>query len=467
MKRRRLWIILALLLMSIGFAAVSTTLYINGVLTIRTNNQDFDDNVIFTKATSDDESSALISSDGKTITFETRELSALGDEVTLSFRVKNNSRQYDAEGTINCDYANNDNLFNEYVSISISVNEFTLAAQESMDGILTVRLVKSFVGDEDKIGFECVINANALERTSLENKVIEPINVDAFNYIMDLKEAGDTSLLYDETGDNNLRYVGSNPNNYVLFNNELWRIIGLMNNIEDEYGNKGSYLKIIRNEAIGSYAYDIRKSGSGSVYTNDWSVASSMSFLNEGAYFNRTTGLCGINTYPDKTYTTECDFSEIGLTEEAKNLISKVVWHVGRLETSTSDTSIPSTAMDFYNAERGDDVYEGHSSEWLGYVGLMYVSDLGFSAYGETRVACLAKNLIKVSGCFSNSWLNHKSYIWTMTPSTYDSNMHIISTTTIIGYSGQTYPIIPTVYLYQNIKFMGGMGTSDDPYLLG
>ena len=35
----------------------------------------------------------------------------------------------------------------------------------------------------------------------------------------------------DETSDNNLRYIGANPDNYVWFNDELWRIIGVMKNI--------------------------------------------------------------------------------------------------------------------------------------------------------------------------------------------------------------------------------------------
>ena len=45
------------------------------------------------------------------------------------------------------------------------------------------------------------------------------------------------TLAYDGTADNNLRYVGANPCNYVSFNNELWRIIGVMNNIDDGTGN--------------------------------------------------------------------------------------------------------------------------------------------------------------------------------------------------------------------------------------
>ncbi len=34
-------------------------------------------------------------------------------------------------------------------------------------------------------------------------------------------EINNTGLAYDCTKDNNLRYIGKNPNNYVSFNNEL------------------------------------------------------------------------------------------------------------------------------------------------------------------------------------------------------------------------------------------------------
>lgn len=49
-----------------------------------------------------------------------------------------------------------------------------------------------------------------------------------------------TNLASDGTDDNNIRYIGSNPNNYIEFNGELWRIIGVMNNIE---GNDGENLE--------------------------------------------------------------------------------------------------------------------------------------------------------------------------------------------------------------------------------
>ena len=43
-----------------------------------------------------------------------------------------------------------------------------------------------------------------------------------------------SSLACDGTTDNNLRFIGQNPNNYVSFNGQKWRIIGFMNNIKQD-----------------------------------------------------------------------------------------------------------------------------------------------------------------------------------------------------------------------------------------
>ena len=65
-----------------------------------------------------------------------------------------------------------------------------------------------------------------------------------------------SEIIEDETNDNNLRFIGADPKNYVWFNDELWRIIGVMNNIDDGTGKKETRLKIIRNEPIGNYSWD-------------------------------------------------------------------------------------------------------------------------------------------------------------------------------------------------------------------
>ena len=69
--KRKSAIIVAILIMCVGFAAIITTLIINGSTTVSENADDF--SVIFTKATLDgtDVYKNEISEDKKTITFET------------------------------------------------------------------------------------------------------------------------------------------------------------------------------------------------------------------------------------------------------------------------------------------------------------------------------------------------------------------------------------------------------------
>ena len=54
----------------------------------------------------------------------------------------------------------------------------------------------------------------------------------------------------DNTVDENIRYYGSNPNNYVSFNNELWRIIGVF----------GNNVKLVRKDILWSLSWDSSES---------------------------------------------------------------------------------------------------------------------------------------------------------------------------------------------------------------
>ena len=180
-------------------------------------------------------------------------------------------------------------------------------------------------------------------------------------------------LAYDGTADNNLRYIGADPNNYVSFNNELWRIIGVFNDIDDGTGTKETRLKIIRDEPIGEYSWDNKASGTGSstssAGSNDWSDSALQIVLNSGAYWNRTSGEC---PYGEDGATTSCDFTTTGLTEEAKTMISNAKWNLGGSSTFTDVT-----ASMFYERERGTDVYANRPTEWIGKIGLMYPSEVG------------------------------------------------------------------------------------------
>ena len=270
-------------------------------------------------------------------------------------------------------------------------------------------------------------------------------------------------LKFDETSDNNLRYIGADPNNYVKFNDELWRIIGVMNNIDDGTGNKETRLKIIRSEPIGNYSWD-NKGDNGE---NDWSTSPLQHVLNSGAYWNRTSGEC---PYGQNGATTPCDFSSIGLTETAKAMISNAVWNLGGL---SSDYNLVST---FYIAERGDTVYSGKPTEWIGQIGLMYPSDYGYATNGgntNNRETCLLYALhvwVNYNDCYSNDWLYTSSHQWTITPRTDGAN--IVFNADGYGYVNThhvyyTYlNVVPTLYLSSNVKITSGTGTSSDPYEL-
>ncbi len=280
-----------------------------------------------------------------------------------------------------------------------------------------------------------------------------------------------SSEIATDDPDNNARYIGADPNNYVRFNNELWRIIGVFNNIDSGSGIKETRLKIIRDEPIGSYSWDNKASGTGSSTSsegsNDWSDSALQIVLNSGAYYNRTSGQC---PYGSNGATVACDFSNTGLTSEAKTMISNAVWNLGG--SSTFDDV---TASTFYERERGTTVYTGRPTEWTGQIGLMYPSDYGYATSGGStgRDTCLSYNLYNwssYSDCYSNDWLYKSETIqWAITPnSSYSSYVFDMNSLGIVSnyYANSAYTVFPTLYLSSNVRISGGTGVESDPFTL-
>ena len=83
----------------------------------------------------------------------------------------------------------------------------------------------------------------------------------ATEYITNLLEYNGEGLKIDNTPDQNIRYYGSDPNNYVSFNNELWRIIGVF----------GNNVKLVRSESLGNISWDSSDSTINNGYgVNQW-----------------------------------------------------------------------------------------------------------------------------------------------------------------------------------------------------
>ena len=262
------------------------------------------------------------------------------------------------------------------------------------------------------------------------------------------------------------RYIGADPNNYVKFNDEIWRIIGVFD-VDDGTGKMEKRMKIIRNESIGNYAWDYTSSGT---YTNEWSTAQLKTLLNSGAYYNRTTG----SYYNGNTTSSSVDFTTTGLTDNAKEMIGDAKWYLGG--TANYNSSSDGLASHFYGYERGTTVYSEHSISWTGKVGLIYPSDYGYATSGDSttsRTTCLAKEMFiwsnsSYSDCKNNDWLFKSDYMWTIFPlSSYSDPVFYVNKggAVSINFPG-FYGAWPVVHLKSTIKVTSGTGSSTDPFIL-
>ena len=281
----------------------------------------------------------------------------------------------------------------------------------------------------------------------------------ATDVIEDIYEENQDILAYDGTADNNLRYIGANPNNYVYFNCddynnpnsntcELWRIIGIFN--DNSHGISGEKLvKLIRNDSLGNIDWDSDR-------TNNWSTASLQTTLN-GDYLNGSGSYASTGIKNDTT----------------RNMIANVTWKLGG--SSTYDDV---TASMFYERERGTTVYSGRPTTWQGEIALMYLSDYGYATSGGSttnREACLAKELYNwdsssYSDCKNSDWLFNKDYQWTLTPYSGDSRyvFSVINNGCVRHSNRANYSreVRPSVYLTSNVGISGGDGTMNNPYIL-
>ena len=311
------------------------------------------------------------------------------------------------------------------------------------------------------------------------------------------------TLAYDGTTDNNLRYVGANPCNYVKIDNEIWRIIGVMNNIDDGTGKKETRIKLIRNESIGEYSWDTSASSVNDGYgVNEWSQADLMKLLNPGyesesvggsLYYNNSSGNCYSS---NNNGTTACDFTTTGLKTNLKNLVGNTLWHTGTNGTNDYTSARYGLASHFYSYERssnngkictsgsGCNDTVTRTTTWNGKIGLMYPSDYGYATSGgstSNRTSCLNKELLNWDGasdCKYNDWLyNGSKWQWTISPNAYSTDADSVFYVSSTGYVGtvrvggsnaySAFLVRPSVYLISKTSILGGEGTLENPYTIG
>ena len=168
-------IIIAIILMSIGFASVSTTLILNGNAKVSENQDDF--SVIFTAASIDgkDVYKTAVDETKKIITFETSELKTLNQTSVLTYEVTNNSSQYDAEVNVTC--VPKEGTTAKYTSIKNKLdNDATkVSAKSSVNGTLTITLDKTSTESVTE-EYTCSLEFTAVERDTLGSNIPDPVS---------------------------------------------------------------------------------------------------------------------------------------------------------------------------------------------------------------------------------------------------------------------------------------------------
>ena len=285
-----------------------------------------------------------------------------------------------------------------------------------------------------------------------------------FNFVKYLQalEPSNTVITDDETAGHNMRYIGANPNNWVSFNGELWRIIGIFG--EDSHGQSDKLIKIQYSGSIGKLKWDDSN-------VNDWSNASLKTYLNEGDYYTQT------------------------LNVNAKQMIQTVKWKLGGapLEDATYYADV------FYTYERGNIGAKSNPTllEWQGDVALAYPSDYLFSTNGGltyNRNVCLSsiarstanvfwRTNSPVGDCAAGSWLIQQATALNLTTvmltplSTSTNQVYHIPCSWANGSISYDYTTngtnsligpVPTVYLKSSVLCTncssGSVGTESNPF---
>ena len=277
------------------------------------------------------------------------------------------------------------------------------------------------------------------------------------SYITSL--AGTTQGTGQVVNENGYRYEGKNPNNYVWFNNELWRIIGVFDSASHGVSGK-NLVKIIRADTLDGLAWN--KS-----YTNDWTQAS-LNLLLNGAYYNAQDGTSSGYCYGYSTrMNMNCDYTQKGIQDGYRSMIANVTWYLGGYSSTSA------TAEAFYGYERGTTVYSGGPTSTAGYMGLMYPSDYGYSVLSSSCSRTTTLGSYSSASCGGQSWLYGKGYEWTLSPnsSDFDHGYSIDRGGSVReGYSFSVdagYAHRPVLYLDTFVYKIDGDGSLSNPYIIG
>ena len=301
------------------------------------------------------------------------------------------------------------------------------------------------------------------------------------------------SSLINGAKDGSYRYAGENPNNYVCFGSiatscpaaSLYRIVGIIP-VEvvtaetDPITTEVQMLyKLIKNDYITTSEVN---TGSGTFngtrYTSYYGYSGNQPGSDpQGYYWSGTSGNQS-NTWTSSTlYTTGLNTNYLtNLSTTWTDKIANVMWKVGgsaRSKTTEAASMNIVYTNEIINSGVIPDDYIGswsdstdRVSEVYNKIGLMYVSDYGYSTLDNYWSSSLSN--YGNAAIASKNWLYRGVTEWTLTRSADDNNniYSIGGGEVSYGMANKLYGIRPVFYLNKDVKLLvnGYAGTASNPY---
>ena len=262
---------------------------------------------------------------------------------------------------------------------------------------------------------------------------------------VELVESGD-GLYEDEYEEGRYVYRGSNPNNYITFNNETWRIIAKETD--------GTY-KILRNELLPNRSFDSKgarttgycsQGSAPSSGCNAWSstanmVGSPAEFTN-GTYKGSVDKDSEMLTYLNGEYLSS-------ITTDADKIVNHT-WSIGAVTYDNSDLA---------GQINGEKAYQ-----WNGKVGL--ISHSGANS-NQSMCGTAKINNENYETCRDLDWMYISGeWWWSLSPyAVYAYNVFGVYGDGGVYYSSanNSIGVRPAIYLSSDIS-LSGNGTLSDPY---
>ena len=274
--------------------------------------------------------------------------------------------------------------------------------------------------------------------------------------------------------------------NYVTFNNEMWRIVGIFNE-ENASGTVEERIKLVKDMPLSidtevettitknGVTYNTFESTTGTKYKyfywnyptddstyssnlNDWTKAGSQYYLNE-IYYNSLSN---------------------------NNLIEEMKYYLGNVTTFDSSGFLSGTNAEVYTQERGSVVCDGsvtswsqnsscniwyvNQATWNGKIALLYPSDFGYAS----DVANWSNDYQTgySNGLSLTNWMfnNEMAFSWFLSPSSYGPDG--VSGVASDGYlhgrhvAYRSAAFRPVLSLNSQTLIGSGTGSYEDPYQL-